>query len=256
MIAGFWGWLVGAAGRRPVAESPKYRIPEGKIVYAVGDIHGRRDLLERSLDAIRAHAAKMPAAWLRRIVFLGDYIDRGPDSAGVIEYLLEHPFAEFSPTFLRGNHEQVMLDFFDAASPDPAWLNYGGVAALASYGIAAAGRSAESIRDEMRARMPAMHLDFLRRTEFTKRVGGYLFVHAGIRPGVELERQRPQDLLWIREPFLSETKQFAFRIVHGHTITEYPDIRPNRIGIDTGAYASGVLTILALWGDKLDFIQT
>ncbi len=200
--------------------------------------------------------AKFPAALERRIVFLGDYIDRGPDSAGTIEHLLTHPFDGFTPTFLRGNHEQAMLDFFDAAAPDPAWLNYGGVAALTSYGIVVADRSAESIRDDMHTRIPAMHLSFLRRTEFTKRVGDYLFVHAGIRPGVELERQRPQDLLWIREPFLSENMTFDHRVVHGHTITEHPDVRPNRIGIDTGAYASGVLTILALWGDKLDFIQT
>ncbi len=255
MIAGLWKRLTGASDRSPAEVSRKYRIPDGKIVYAVGDIHGRLDLLERAIASIRVHAAKLSSTEDRQIVFLGDYIDRGPDSAQTIEYLLNHRFADFAPTFLRGNHEQAMLDFFDAALPDPAWLNYGGVAALASYGIAA-GRSVDTIRDEMRERVPSTHINFLRRTEMSKSIGDYLFVHAGIRPSVELDRQNPHDFMWIREPFLSENKQFDFRVVHGHTITEYPDIRPNRIGIDTGAYASGVLTTLALWGDKLDFIQT
>lgn len=255
MIAGLWKRLTGASSS-PAQVSRKYRILDGEIVYAVGDIHGRLDLLEQAIDAIGRSATKFPAASKRRIVFLGDYVDRGPDSAGTIEYLLNHRFAEFAPTFLRGNHEQAMLDFLDAASPNPAWLNFGGVAALASYGIAAADRSVESIRDEMRDRVPSAHIDFLRRTEMSKSIGDYLFVHAGIRPGIAIERQIPQDFMWIREPFLSENKPFDFRVVHGHTITEYPDIRPNRIGIDTGAYASGVLTVLALWDDKLDFIQT
>ncbi len=262
MIAGLWRRLAGATSEKPSQSSRKYRIPDGEIVYAVGDVHGRLDLLKQAVDAIFQHAAKFPAALERRIVFLGDYVDRGPDSAGTIEYLLTHRFADFVPTFLRGNHEQAMLDFFDSPNPDSAWLNYGGVAALASYGIAAADRPLSEIRDEMRARMPAMHLDFLRRTEYRKFVGDYLFVHAGIRPGIPFERQDPQDFLWIREPFLSEpeifpskTERFVFRVVHGHTITEYPDVRPNRIGIDTGAYASGVLTVLALWEDKLDFIH-
>jgi len=256
LIAGLWGRLTGAIGGKPAGNSRKYRVPDGEIVYAVGDIHGRLDLLEQAIEAIGRHAAKAPATSERRIVFLGDYVDRGPDSAGTIEHLLTHPFDGFTPTFLRGNHEQAMLDFFDASSPDPAWLNYGGVAALASYGIVAADRPLPEIRREMRACIPSAHIDFLRQTEFTKLAGDYLFVHAGIRPGVELERQNPQDFMWIREPFLASTTPYAFRVVHGHTITEFPDVRPNRIGIDTGAYASGVLTVLALWRDKLDFIHT
>lgn len=255
MIASLRGKLAAAFGRRP-KERPNYAVPDGRIVYAVGDVHGRRDLLDRLLTQIESHAARHPRDWVRRIVFLGDYIDRGPDSAGVIERLLAPPPEGCSVTFLCGNHEQAMLDFFDSAAPSPAWLRHGGVSALASYGISAAGPSIFEVRDAMREKIPQPHIDFLRGLENHTTEGDYLFVHAGIRPGVPLERQTPQDFQWIREPFLSDGTAHPFKVIHGHTISDIPDIRPNRIGIDTGAYASGVLTALALWQNRMDFLQT
>lgn len=253
MISGLWGRFFGGTERQV---DRKYTVPEGKIVYAVGDIHGRLDLLDRTISSIEAHARRQPAALTKRIVFLGDYVDRGPESAGVLERLIVSPPAGFDCIFLRGNHEQAMLDFLDADIPDPTWLRYGGIAALASYGIAAAGRPPLAIRDAMRSGIPSAHIDFLRCLKFYTVEGGYLFVHAGIRPGIPLERQIPHDCLWIREAFLTDETTHPWRVVHGHTISDIPEIRQNRIGIDTGAYASGVLTTLVLWRDRMDFLQT
>jgi serine/threonine protein phosphatase 1 len=251
LIAGLWTRLFGGTVQQP---DRTYTIPEGKIVYAIGDIHGRLDLLQTSLAAIESHAARQPAWWTKRIVFLGDYLDRGPDSAGVIDRLSNRPLSGFDCTALKGNHEQAMLEFLDADAPDPTWLRYGGVAALASYGIAVTDRPLAEIRDEMRARLPYGHIEFLRQLKLYVLEGDYLFVHAGVRPGIPLENQTTQDFLWIRDSFLRHESPHPWRVVHGHSISEIPEIRHNRIGIDTGAYASGVLTTLVLWQDRIDFL--
>lgn len=255
MIASLRGRLAAAFGRQP-PKSRNYAIADGRIVYAIGDIHGRRDLLDRLLSQIEAHSARHSPDRVRRIVFLGDYVDRGPDSFGVIERLLAPPPEGFAFTFLRGNHDQAMLDFLDADDPSPVWLRHGGVSTLASYGVAAIDRLPRAMRKDLDAKIPPSHVAFLRGLENYATDGDYCFVHAGIRRGPALAEQNPMDLMWIREPFLSDEAPYPFKIVHGHTIAEIPEIRPNRIGIDTGAYASGILTAVALWQHRMDFLQS
>jgi serine/threonine protein phosphatase 1 len=227
--------------------------PEGLGLYAIGDIHGRDDLLAPLLDAIRADAAG------RRhnvLVCLGDYVDRGPASAAVIERLSEFHAGDFAFVPLKGNHEHLMLEFL--ADPDEGgpWLANGAAATLASYGVAVGSGWLErfrygALRDQLARNLPRHHRRFLDTLAMSHAVGDYLFVHAGIRPGVALDRQDAQDLIWIRKPFLQATGSFGALVVHGHTITGEPALRANRIGIDTGAFASGRLTALAIAGDRL-----
>jgi serine/threonine protein phosphatase 1 len=245
--------------RRPAAvpESPA-AVPEGWLVYAVADIHGEAGLLCRMLAAIRSDAGSHPPA-RTLVVFLGDYIDRGPDSWGVLERLTGDPLPGMAVRFLLGNHEAVMLDFLAGGAVGAEWLRFGGLETLASYGIAAVGAPTPArlaqLRDELAARLPPRHAAFLQGLEQSCTVGDYAFVHAGIRPGRPLEAQIPEDLLWIREPFLSDPRLHGPVIVHGHTVTPAPEQRPNRIGLDTGAYATGVLTALRLEGTDQRFLQ-
>ena len=232
--------------------------PDGLGLYAIGDIHGRDDLLAALLDAIRADADR---AGQRRnlLVCLGDYVDRGPASAGVIERLSEFHARDFAFVPLMGNHEDLMLAFL--ADPDEGgpWLANGAAATLASYGVAIGPGWPErfrypALRDELARNLPAHHRRFLATLATSHAVGDYLFVHAGIRPGVPIEQQDPHDLIWIRGPFLNATESFGPLVVHGHSITPLPTLRPNRIGIDTGAFASGRLTALAIAGERLRLI--
>lgn len=250
-------------GRRPAAareEAPRgpAAIPAGYRVYAIGDIHGEAALLAAMLDRIRADAGDHPPA-RTLVVFLGDYIDRGPDSRGVLELLCSNPLPGATLRFLMGNHEAAMLDFLAGEPAGTEWLRFGGVETLASYGIAAAGAATpqrlSQLRMELEARLPPRHLDFLRGLENSCVIGGYAFVHAGIRPGRSLDAQIPEDLFWIREPFLSDPRPHDHVIVHGHTVTPEPELRPNRIGLDTGAYATGVLTGLRLMGTNQQILQ-
>lgn len=238
----------------PERMSRSFSIPERTLVYAIGDIHGRLDLLHLLLAEIRAHAGRFPANWTRRLVFLGDYVDRGPDSAGTIEFLCGAPPDGFTWDFLAGNHEQAMLAFLATDAPDPRWLQFGGLATLDSYKIHTSGSTVAALKNSLNQRLPTQHNDFLRNLKPLLVVGDYVFVHAGLRPGVPLARQVEQDLLWIREPFLSADDYFEHRVVHGHTVFPVPQVLPNRIGIDTGAYASGTLTAVALWSDCFEFL--
>jgi serine/threonine protein phosphatase 1 len=238
------------------------RLPRGKAgcrAYAVGDIHGRLDLLNRLLAEIEQDIAARPAA-KTYIIFLGDLIDRGPDSAGVVERLRTYRHPEASLIFLSGNHEEVLLEILAGKlGVLPAWLKFGGGECAASYGIdpetlkqADERKAIELVRE----RVPRSHREFLRSFADTFRFGDYLFVHAGIRPGVGIEEQDRKDLRWIREPFLGDAKEHGFVVVHGHTIVKDVEERPNRIGIDTGAYHSGVLTAVAIEGDRRWFLRT
>jgi len=242
--------LLGADKTRP-------RGKEGCRAYAVGDIHGRLDLHDRLLTKIEAD---MAARENRRtfIIFLGDLIDRGPDSAGVVERLRTYRNPDAQLVFLGGNHEEVLLNIL-AGKRDvlPSWLKFGGAECAASYGIDTAelARVHEDLAIEMvRAKVPRAHREFIESFADTFRFGDYLFVHAGIRPGIAVDEQRREDLRWIRDPFLSDAKEHGFVVVHGHTIVERVEERPNRIAIDTGAYHSGVLTALAVEDEKRWFL--
>jgi len=225
----------------------------------IGDVHGRLDLLDRLLDTIHRELDNRPSR-KTLMVFVGDLIDRGPSSAQVVERLRTYRRAGVRPLFLLGNHEEVLLRIL-AGDPLPiaSWLKFGGAQCLASYGVDPAtlvrNNDAEVIA-AVREAIPASHVDFLNGFADTCRFGDYLFVHAGIRPGVELDLQAQSDLRWIREPFLLDDSDHGFVVVHGHTITRGVDERINRIGIDTGAYRSGLLTALAIEGERRWFLDT
>jgi serine/threonine protein phosphatase 1 len=228
--------------------------PEGQPnarAYAIGDVHGRLDLLDRLLAKIEADARKRSEK-KTYVVFLGDLIDRGPDSATVVERLRTYAPDFATPVFIVGNHEEVLLRALDGeASILRDWLQFGGAECVLSYGLDPEQLSelepAEAIV-RLRGAVPRSHVDFIGRFADTFRFGDYLFVHAGIRPGIELLDQDQFDLRWIREPFLSNDEQHGVVVVHGHTIVRQVDERANRICIDTGAYHSGVLTAVAIEG--------
>ena len=235
--------------------------PTGTRIYAIGDIHGRLDLLLR-LQALIAGDAARSTAPRRVLVYIGDYIDRGPNSAGVLDLLLDRPLPGFEIVHLLGNHEDTLLQFPDDMSVGPSWLTYGGVQTLESYDIEVSPgswrdeRELRRLQGEVRRRVPRRHVEFMRNLPLTHLEGDYLFVHAGIRPGVPLERQERDDLLWIRDEFLRSSKDHGKIVVHGHTISEAPDVQPNRIGIDTGAFHTDRLTCVVLDGSASEFLQT
>jgi serine/threonine protein phosphatase 1 len=246
--------------RRLVTPAPPVaRGAAGARAYAIGDVHGRLDLLDRLLGTIQADIAARPE---RRIflVLLGDLIDRGPASAGVVERLRTFRPDGVNMVFLAGNHEEVMLRVLKGEEGVlPSWLKFGGAECLESYGV-----DAEALKrlDEtaaiarIQAAVPAEHVAFLSSFNDTFRFGDYLFVHAGIRPGLPIEDQHVKDLRWIREPFLGDAKEHGFIVVHGHTICEGVEERSNRIGIDTGAYLSGNLTSIAIEDERRWFLAT
>ncbi|GAA0611232.1 metallophosphoesterase family protein [Brevundimonas kwangchunensis] len=229
------------------------QLPDGIVVWAVGDIHGCLDLLKGLVDQIMVDAAATTAE-RKVVIFLGDYIDRGPDSRGVLEYLLKLPRdIGIEWRFLKGNHEEAMLKFLDDPSFGPNWCEYGGDAALASYGL-----KPPEIRHRVEAwarvsadldhKVTTAERDFLNSLEYSVSIGDYFFAHAGARPGVALDRQSERDLMWIRGRFLDDETPFEKVVVHGHTPTTsvYSDHR--RIGVDTKAYASGELSAISLSG--------
>ena len=236
----------------------KPTVPDGVRVYAIGDVHGCLAQLEQLLDRIAADALEADAAV--HLVFLGDLVDRGPDSAGVVRRLLDGPLPGQRHSFLMGNHEEAMLRVWDGELETlQGWLSFGGRETLDSYGLDRGDvfRLAAELPRAMREVIPHSHIDFLRGFEDQVRVGDYLFVHAGIRPGVPLDQQEQNDLRWIREEFLyDEDSDHGVVVVHGHTITAEPDVRSNRIGIDTGCYSSGRLTALVLEGASRRFLNT
>jgi serine/threonine protein phosphatase 1 len=232
--------------------------PPGSRAYAIGDVHGRLDLMLELLRRIEDdNASRGPAKTY--LVFLGDLVDRGPDSRGVVDTLINNPPRFGRPVFLKGNHEEFFLNVLEGdEAVVQRWLTYGGSECAESYGVASTwtlDATPGAIMDRLIAQVPPEHVKFLSQMADTFRFGDYLFVHAGVRPGVELEKQVSGDLRWIREGFLEDTSDHGVVVVHGHTIVEAPEERPNRIGIDTGAYRSGLLTAIGLEGDERWFIH-
>jgi serine/threonine protein phosphatase 1 len=235
------------------------RAPQGWRAYVVGDIHGRLDLLDRLLGDIHSQLARRPARKVL-LVFVGDLIDRGPSSSQVIERLRTYRRDGIQTMFLLGNHEEVLLRILGGdAELITKWRWFGGAECLKSYGVEPSqltGRSEQEALEIVRNAIPKEHKEFLESFVDTCRFGDYLFVHAGIRPGIEIDQQRQTDLRWIREPFLLDDTDHGFVVVHGHTISPEVQVLPNRIGIDTGAYRTGVLTALAIEGSRTWYLQT
>ena len=231
----------------------------GRRAYVVGDVHGRLDLLDELLEKIHADIDERDECDIL-LVFVGDLIDRGPSSAQVVERLRTYQHPGVRTIFLLGNHEEVLLRILAGdASLIRNWMTFGGAECFRSYGgdpKSLTGLSDEDSVAMIRRAIPAQHVEFLERFIDTCRFGDYLFVHAGIRPGIILEEQRQSDLRWIREPFLLDDTDHGYVVVHGHTIAHEVEERPNRIGVDTGAFATGVLSALAIEGEDRWLIDT
>lgn len=245
----------------PAVNRPVVRVPAGTRVYAIGDVHGRLDLL-RDLEAkIVAHATQNPVS-RPVLVYIGDYVDRGYESRQVLDHLIAPPPAGFDRVCLKGNHEDFLLRFLDDTSIAPMWLVNGGRETLLSYGITLTaglelGDQVSDAQARLRDEFPQAHHDFLTSLKLSHLEGDYLFVHAGVRPGVPLEQQKESDLLWIRDEFLrSDSTHNGRVVVHGHTVVAEPEVRSHRIGIDTGAFATGHLTCLVIEGSDRGFFQT
>ncbi len=238
-------------------ERPKPAVPDGRRVYAIGDIHGRADLLDELAGLIARDLAARPVPQATTI-FLGDYVDRGPRSNEVIDRLVRGDFPTPIVT-LRGNHEDVMVGFLMGEVDGRYHAQLGGEATLRSYGIdlSSFARSDATRREAMlHAAIPDAHCRFLDTLRLCATIGGYFFCHAGVRPGVPLDRQSPEDLLWIREEFLRSTVDFGRIVVHGHTPVPEPHVRVNGINVDTQAYATGILTAAVLEGTDIRFLRT
>lgn len=232
------------------------RLPPGLRVYAIGDIHGRADLLDRLHAAIEDDLATAPEKTV--IVYLGDYVDRGPDSHGVIERLIRPRFAGVETVALVGNHEDMLLQFLDAPYGASLWLSNGGDATLGSYKVKVPASFDELLLTQraLLGAMPRHHKQFLSTLPVQVQYGDYLFVHAGIKPGLPLDRQSREQMIWIRDVFLDSETDHGLIVVHGHTIVHEVEWRPNRIGVDTGAYTTGRLTALVLEGARRRLLQT
>ena len=235
------------------------QIPKTTRIYTVADIHGRADLLAKLLRAIKKDAAPFEAQ-RRILVTLGDYIDRGSESRQVIEALIHLPLDGFEAKHLKGNHEDLLLAFINDPAEAVLWLSNGGWATLLSYGFSADDLPERvdqlaDIREKLITKIPKTHAAFFKSLRMCYQLGDYFFVHAGVRPGVALDQQKPQDLIWIRDKFLNSNDDFGKIVVHGHTISTKPEVKPNRIGLDTGAFYTGVMTCLVLNGSERYFLQ-
>lgn len=246
-------------GRTP---PPVARFPAGRVGFAIGDIHGRSDLLAEMLAMLEARAAEEVREGGEPIViFLGDYVDRGPDSAGVLDLLIQARPRGCERRCLKGNHEQAMLAFMDDPMSNRAWLLQGGAETLMSYGVqppppvGAEEQDWIGVAQLLRARIPAEHYDFLTGLERYVELGDYAFVHAGVDAARTLDQQTDEDLFWIRAQFIASKRPFSHRVVHGHTPVDRPYADHRRVAVDTGAYASGTLTAARFEGDQVEFIS-
>lgn len=247
--------------RKKISSPVAPMVPTGTAVWAIGDIHGRLDLLKPLLDAIRADVAARDAD-RNVVIFLGDYVDRGPDSRGVIQYLAALSLEEgVEWRFLKGNHEQTMLDFMDDPSVGARWCEYGGDATLQSFGLRPPQLRHKPevwahLSADLNHRLSASERAFLTDLELSIEIGDYFFAHAGALPGRSLSEQAADDLMWIRRTFLNSPIEFERVIVHGHTPTLEVHWDHRRLGVDTKAYETGVLTALRLTGRERALIQT
>lgn len=236
--------------RRKKQRSP--RLAPGLRIYAIGDVHGRADLLDQVFSRIDAHQAASPA--LRPVnILIGDYIDRGPGSREVLDLLIERT-RDNEVMCLMGNHETYILRFLRQPAILREWTALGGRETLMSYGlkppINADAKTQKELAEALSAAIPKSHLQFLDQLPSSFTLGGFFFAHAGVRPGIPLKKQKDDDLLWIRDDFLLHEESFGKIVVHGHTPVLECDIRHNRINIDTGAFATGRLTCLVIEGDS------
>ncbi len=241
-------------------KKPAPSLPPDQLVYAIGDIHGRIDLLIRLMKLVETDMAQHPNK-TKELVFLGDYVDRGVDTKGVIDYLLNKLPEGVNKVFLRGNHDDAMLRFLRGEMDQAQdWLLLGGTATLVSYGInpfrSQVMQDLNALRAAVIEKVPEAHRRFLEETVFDCTRGDYYFVHAGVRPGVPLDKQSEKDRMWIRHDFLGSAADHGKTVIHGHSILPEPDVHQNRIGIDTGAYATGTLTALALHDSTYRFLST
>ncbi|MGA2636213.1 metallophosphoesterase family protein [Methylocella sp.] len=242
--------------RQFAAAAATPNLPAGVRIYAIGDIHGRADLLEQLFERIDADLAKHPVATAIEI-FIGDYIDRGPKSAEVLSQLVTRGKTHRT-ICLKGNHEIYILEFLRNPAILKSWAQFGGLTTLLSYGLKPSLNPGDEeqaeLAEELARVLPHSHRQFLGALPLSFTCGDFFFVHAGVRPSELLSHQRDEDLLWIRDEFLSHEDAFEKIVVHGHTPVMEPDVRRNRINIDTGAYATGRLTCLRLEGDEISFI--
>jgi len=231
-----------------------YSVPEGTRIYAIGDIHGEAGLLDQLLKDIRQDAEAHPAA-RQLLIYLGDYVDRGPDSRGVLERLQAGPPEGFEQICLMGNHEEMLLGCLKGIPRvKMLWLLNGGDTTCRDYGVDPS-RDPELVAEELRRRMPTAHKQFLHGLHLWHQEGGYFFAHAGIRPGVSLDQQRREDLIWIRKAFHQSEEDHGCVVVHGHSPVPTPEDLPNRINIDTGASYGNALTAVVLEGEDRRFLQ-
>lgn len=234
---------------------------EGRVIYAIGDIHGRYDLLTAMLEAIVADIGRLARDTSPQLIFCGDYIDRGPDSMRVLSTLLWlSRCTPINVAFLLGNHEAMLLDFLQWPERSLPWLRRDAASTLRAYGVRFLAGDPDlqyqRLRDELLDRMPASHVELLRQMPTQMVCGDYVFVHAGLRPGVALARQNDDDRLWIAAEFLKENYRFEKFVIHGHSwCSDQPVVTQNRIAIDTGAYSTGVLTAVRLDGSNIEFMQ-
>ncbi len=242
-------------------------LPENECVYAIGDIHGRFDLLEQLVESIEADARTLPQDTRITLVFLGDYIDRGMQSRDVVDFLIGDRLSDFDTIFLMGNHEEALLQFRQDSEFGAQWARYGGGETLYSYGLQppktqgpfGAGGNADAWRqvwDDFRLKLPVEHLEFFQSLKHYFSLGDYLFVHAGLKPDVPLEQQTARDMLWIRDEFLHDSGAFEHIIVHGHTPADDVHSDYRRIGLDTGAYYSGQLSAARLYKTDVSILST
>lgn len=228
--------------------------------YAIGDIHGRADLLEKLLGKIKADARKNNQAE-PHVIFLGDYLDRGMESKKVIDLLLGFDLKGGTKVYLKGNHEAMMLDFLADPSTGPRWFENGGLATLLSYGVQPQGNfssknNLEKIRDQFLTSIPKAHKNFYENLVMNYELGNYFFVHAGVNPDRPLDKQTWEDMLWIRDEFLESEKPLEKTVVHGHSVVLDPVVSENYISVDTGAFFTGKLTCAVLEGEDVRFIST
>jgi serine/threonine protein phosphatase 1 len=247
-------------GRKAKPEAPPPSTG-GRLVYAVGDVHGRLDALEPLLRQIAEDFLFTRPPEPAMLVFLGDYVDRGPESKRVVDLVLGmRTHVEFEVRALKGNHEEALLLFLEDPSFGAAWMEHGGGPTLASYGVQPPAQRTDAeawakASDALAKALPAAHRAFYESLELMVTAGDYAFVHAGVRPGVALEDQAERDLLWIRHEFIQEPGPHPKVIVHGHTPTEEAQLTRWRLGVDTGCYATGLLTAVRLQDDDQRLIQ-